>query len=354
MTSGSVPEVPAARREALTAIRDALLGARHVLLTTHINADGDGTGSECAVAGWLAARGIRVHIVNPTPFPEGFLHLAEDREWIVDASSTAGAGVMAQADTVLVLDTGEKGRIGRIAGALSGRTVLVIDHHLPSERGFDGIILQDQTACATGELVYDLLGIAGLRRPWADRIREAVYTAILTDTGGFRFSNTTPRTHIVAAELLSQGVEPEAVYRRVYDNQPLGRIRLLRAALETLDVDDALPITWMTLERGVTESLGTSADDLEGIIDHARAVRGTEVALLFRETADGSTKISFRSTGDVDVNAVARRFGGGGHVKASGALVPRPLAVVRDEVLEAVRDALRAHGTGFRSRADVE
>lgn len=346
--------IPDARRAPLVAIRDALLAARHVVLTTHINADGDGTGSQCAVAGWLAARGTSVHIVNPTPYPVGFLHLVEDRGWIADAGTPAGVAAIGDADTVLILDTGERSRIGRVAGDLSERTVLVLDHHLPSERGFEGLVLQDQTACATGELVYDLLNLAGLRRPWPARIRDAVYTAILTDTGGFRFSNTSPRTHTIAAELLAQGVESEAVHRRVYGNQPLGRIRLLQAALDSLEVDDALPITWMSLGRSVLTSLGTTAEDLEGIIDHARAVRGTEVALLFRETSDRSTKVSFRSTGAIDVNGVARSFGGGGHAKASGALIPGTLETVQPEVLDAVRTAVREQGAGPRSPADVE
>ncbi len=346
--------VPETRRDALTAILDVLLNASHVVLTTHVNADGDGAGSEAAVAAWLAARGIPVHIVNPTPFPDAHLHLVEDRAWVADAQTTEGATALRKADTVLVLDTGEPKRIGRVANGLAGKNVLVIDHHLPSEGGFTGLVLQDQAACATGELVYDLLTAAGVRKPWPGRILEAVYTAILMDTGGFRFSNTSPRAHTLAADLIAQGVDPEAVYRRVYASVPLTRIRLLRHALETLEVDPELPITWMTIGRQIMEALGTSSDDLEGIIDHARSVKGTEVAILFRETADGSTKISLRSSGSVNVNAIARAFGGGGHEKASGALIPQPLDEVRPRLLQAVRDAVRAAGAGFRSPADVE
>lgn len=349
MSGTPLPVVPEARLEMLGRIRNALLGATRILLTTHVNADADGAGSECAVAGWLAARGRRVHIVNPTPFPETYLHLVEDRGWIVDATSEQAREVAAAADVALVLDTGEPSRIGRVADLIRATPLLVIDHHLPSQGAFQGEVLQDPAACATGELVYDLLNVAGLRRPWPPRIREAVYTAILADTGGFRYSNTSPRAHTIAAELLAQGVDPEAVYRRIYGNVPLSRIRLLREVLGTLEVDAALPITWMSISRELMEQHGATSDDLEGIIEHARSIRGTEVALLFRETREGSTKVSFRSTGDLDVNEIAKAFGGGGHAKASGALIGGRMETVRPRVLAAVREAVAAAGVGFRS-----
>jgi phosphoesterase RecJ-like protein len=346
--------VPDARREALAPILTALGSAQHVVLTTHVNADGDGAGSEAAVAAWLAARGKHVHIVNPTVFPDSFRHLIEDHAWLADAGSADGAAALRAAEVVLVLDTGEPKRVGRVAGALTGKTVLVIDHHLPNEGGFDGLILQDRTACATGELVYDLLTLADLHRPWPARILEAIYTAILTDTGAFRYSNTTPRTHLVAADLLAQGVDPEDVYRRVYATVPLSRIRLLRHALDSLEVDGELPITWMSIDRKTMDALGASSDDLEGIIEHARSIEGTEVAVLFRETADGSTKISLRSTGEVNVNAVARIFGGGGHEKASGALIGARMTEVQPRVLDAVRQAVRSTLVAFRHPAGAD
>ncbi len=351
MSGTPLPIVPEARVEMLATIRDALLEAERVVLTTHVNADADGAGSECAVAGWLAARGKRVHIVNPTPYPENYLHLVEDRGWIVDATASQAREVTATADVALILDTGEPSRIGRVADLIRNTRTLVIDHHLPSQGGFQGLVLQDPTACATGELVYDLLNIAALRRPWPPRIREAVYTAILADTGGFRYSNTSPRAHTIAAELLAQGVDPESVYRRIYANVPLSRIHLLRAALDTLEVDPELPITWVKIPSDLMDRFGATSDDLEGIIEHARSIRGTEVALLFREMKEGSTKVSFRSTGDVNVNEIARAFGGGGHAKASGALIGGRMESVMPRVLDAVRTAVAATGPDFRSAA---
>jgi phosphoesterase RecJ-like protein len=343
------PEIEARRAALLARVRDALLSVERVALTTHVNADGDGAGSQAALSAWLDGQGKRVCIVNPTPFPRMFLHLLPDPAWVVDAAAPDSADVIAQTQLLCVLDTGEPKRIGRVAQLFASRPHVVLDHHLPSDAGFTGLVLQDDSACATGELVYDLLSLAQLPRPWSPSIREGLYTALLTDTGSFRYSNTTPRTHAMAADLLAQGVDPEAVYRRIYATVPRARVELLRHALDRLEVDPELPITWMSIERGVMERLGTTTDDLEGILEHARSLEGTEVALLFREMADGSTKVSFRSTGAANVNAIARQFGGGGHAKASGALIGERLAGARQRVLEATRAALRNGEAGFRA-----
>ena len=333
-------DVPGAREKPIRAILDALEDAHDVVLTTHVNADGDGTGSQAAFAALLQARDKHVHIVNPTAYPEAFRYLIDDQETIVDLNDPRAEGVLATCDTLCVLDTGEWSRIGRVGRALADRRIIVIDHHLPGEDPIEGTDLRDPAACATGELVYDMFVASGTE--WSRQALLGVYAAILTDTGSFRFSNSTPRAHAIAADLIARGVDPEEMYRRIYATVPLRRIALLRHALERLDVDPVLPITWISIESGIMESLGCTSDDLDGVIEHARSIEGTEVALLFRATADGSTKVSLRSSGSVDVNAIARRFGGGGHAKASGALMGQPLQEARHLVLEAVRDAVRA------------
>jgi phosphoesterase RecJ-like protein len=349
VTPLSPPAIPQHRSEPLRRAVAALRECRYALLTTHVNADGDGAGCEAAIAAWLGQLGKRVRIVNPTPFPGSYRYLIEPGDAIADPGTASAVEALAQADLIVVVDTGEPKRVGKVAGILGGRTVVVLDHHLPSEPGFPGVVLQDPAACATGELVYDLLCSAGLERPWHPRITQGLYTAIVTDTGSFRFSNATPRAHTIAADLIAQGVDPETMYRRIFATVPLRRLELLRHALAALVVDPQYPLTWITVDRAVMDELAAGADDLEGVVEHARSIEGTEVALLFRETADGSTKVSFRSAGDVDVNAIARLFGGGGHVKASGALIHEPLPRVRERILEATRDALRSAGLDYRA-----
>lgn len=343
-------EIPADRRGALDRILNELEAAGRLVLTTHVNADGDGAGSEAALAAWLAARGREVRILNPTPFPPTYRHLVADPDWIVAPGTPEADAAVRDADLFVVLDTAEPRRIGRVARIVAGRPTLVIDHHPPSEAGIVGIGVQDPAASATGELVFDLLWLADGAAAWPPLVAEALYTAIVTDTGSFRYANTTPRTHVVVAELMRRGVDPEAVYRRLFATVPLRRIQLLRAALERLEADPEVPVSWITLPRSVMTSLKVTSEDLDGIVEYARSIEGTEIAMLFRETDDGATKVSFRSNGEADVNVLARRFGGGGHVKAAGALVGRPLESVQEEILSAARDAVRAleHGGSHR------
>jgi bifunctional oligoribonuclease and PAP phosphatase NrnA len=339
--------VPDHRRAALVEVIDALDRAATVALTTHVNADGDGAGSEAAVAAWLLGRGKRVSIANPTGFPARFAYLLPESAEVLEPGGELDARVRT-ADAVLVLDTGEPRRVGRVAKHLPEGKVLVLDHHPPAEGGIPGPGLRDPSACATGELVYDLFSVAG--DPWLPAMVQGVYVAIETDTGSFRFSNTTPRAHAIAAHLLSLGVDPESVYRRLHATVPLERIRMIRLALDNLETDPDLPITWISIPREVTHDMDADPDDLDGVADYARNVEGTEVAITFRETRDGATKISFRSNGDVDVNAIAREFGGGGHVKAAGAVLGGPVEANRPRVLDAVRRAIQDAGAGIGQR----
>lgn len=337
--------VPESRYEPLRRIIALLRQARCIVLTTHVNADGDGAGSEAALAIWLRALGKQVRIANPTAFPEVYRYLLVDESMLYDPGEGRSAAAGEGADLLVVLDTSEAKRIGRIAALAGGkppRDVVVLDHHPPTENGITAdAVLQDPIACATGELIYDLITVADGEGPWPAGIAEALYAAVVTDTGSFRFSNTTPRAHSIAAELLRRGVEPETEYRHLYGRVPFKRVHLLRAVLERLEVDPELPIAWISIPRDVMDEHAATSEDIEGLIDYARDIENTEVALLFRETVEGGTKVSLRSNGLVDVNAIARQFGGGGHVKASGILMGASLAGAREQVLEATRIAVR-------------
>ena len=259
--------IPQARRVALERIAAELTPGRTAVLSTHINADGDGCGSEAALALMLAQRGITARIVNPTAWPPGFAFLLE--------------GV--------------------------------------TDRSADGA--------------------------------RALYTAMLTDTGGFRFSNTSPRCHAVAAQLLAAGVDPEEMYRRIYAQMSVGRLKLLRDALDSLEVDAPHGISWITLPAGVLEKYDVRSEELDGFSEHPRSVAGTKLALFFRDLGHGQVKVSFRSTGGVDVNRFARQFGGGGHAKAAGALISGSLGEVRDKVIAAAQRYLAPLPADHAARA---
>jgi len=284
----------------------------------------------------LTQRGMSVSIVNPTPWPEMFRFLLGDDIRMVELSN-GGADVMRAADVIIVLDIADLRRLGKLADVVREMNVpkLVIDHHVPSEDPPSSEIFSDTTACATGELVYDVAQVLG--SDITPAIANSLYVAIVTDTGGFRFSNTTPRCHAVAAQLLAVGVEPEEMYQRIYASMPVGRLTLLRDALATLEVDSGFGLTWLSVPAGATEKHNVRPEDLEGIAEHARSVAGTRMAIFFRDLGHNRVKISFRTTRGVDANEFAHQFGGGGHVKASGALVEGSLDEVVKRVIAAAR-----------------
>lgn len=329
--------VPAARREAIARLAAALRPGMTVALSTHINADGDGCGSQTALARLLGQMGVRAFIVNPTPWPELFRWLLGDD---VEDRSPEGAAALKGVDRVIVLDISDLKRLGTLAEAVRTmpQDALVIDHHLPGDEPPGTTMLSDTAACATAELVFDFARERGLTI--TTPVARSLYTALVTDTGGFRFGNTSPRCLAVAAELLTHGVDPEQMYARIYSSVPLGRIHLLRDALDTLEVDMAHGMAWVRVHAGALEKHGVSSEDLDGVVEYPRSVAGVRLALLFRDLGHGKVKVSFRSLAGVNVNALARAFGGGGHARASGALIAGTLGEVEARVLSEARHLL--------------
>lgn len=329
--------VPPERAAAIATLGEPLLGARRVALSTHINADGDGCGSESALAQLLAQRGAQVKVVNPTPWPASFGFLLHDS---FQEQSARGPAALKSIDAFVVLDISDVKRLGILADTVRSLKVprLVIDHHQPSDEPPGDVVVSDTKACATGELIFDLAQVLGLEIDAS--VAEAIYVAILTDTGSFRFGNTSPRCLAIAAEMLARGVNPELMYQRVYANGTEARVRILAEALATLGVDAAHGLTWISTDAGVLERHGGTSEDVEGAVEHARSIAGTRMAIFFRDLGHGKVKASFRSIAGTDVNAFARRFGGGGHARASGALIVGSLDEVRETVVGAAREYL--------------
>jgi bifunctional oligoribonuclease and PAP phosphatase NrnA len=324
--------IPADRVRAAEEIAALLAPGRRVALTTHVNADGDGIGSEVALWHLLTARGLRAGIANPTPIPERFHFLLPQG---ADRSDRA-AREIESADVVVVLDISELSRLGDLARSITrSQAVACIDHHVSQGSLPAGPRLVAPEAAATAELVFDLASAVGWPLPPA--AARALYVGILTDTGGFRFANTTPRALRVAGALLERGVDPESIYESVYASAPEGRIRLLVEVLDTLVVEREHGLAWVTVPPDALQRHRATADDLDGIVEYPRSIAGVRLALLFRQLANGRVKVSFRSLGDVDVAELAHRFGGGGHRKAAGASIDGSLADAQGRVLAASR-----------------
>ncbi len=334
VSPSSLLEVQPSRARAIREIAAELGTVRTAAVTTHINADGDACGSVAAMVHLLKQMGVQAWAVNPTPWPTLFDFLLDEG---VDDRSARGSAALRGADAIIALDVSDMKRLGTLAAAVRASSArrIAIDHHVPTDEPAGELLLADSSACATGELLFDFATELGLTITPA--IALSLYCAVLTDTGGFRYSNTTPRAHVMAAQLLRRGVDPEATYRRIYASLSPGRLYLLRDALDTLGVDEEHGIAWVSLTNDLLERHAVSAEDLDGIVEHPRSIAGTRVALFFRDLGHGKVKVSFRSTGDVDVNRLAGQFGGGGHEKASGALITGVLADVLPRVVDATR-----------------
>src|SRR5690348_672021 len=309
-----------------------------VCLTTHVNPDGDGLGSEVGLAVMLRALGVNVVITNPTPTPSRYDFLFEG----LPGLDKTGEAVkeLRRADLIIVLDIADLGRLGMLAETVRDRgvTVACVDHHISKGDLPPGPRYVDADAAATGELIREI----ARANEWdlkAEAAR-ALYVAIVTDTGGFRFSNTKARTLRAAADLLECGIDPEAVYVELYSKAPEGRVRLMAEALQTLVVEHDAGIAWVTIPPGALERYKVDPDDLDGVVDYARSIDGVRLGMLFRESAGGRIKISFRSIGGVDVAKLAGQFQGGRHAKAAGASLPGALADVQATVLAAARKYL--------------
>lgn len=321
-------------RARLDEIRELLLSSSEVVLSTHLNPDGDGAGSQAALAHWLRRNGVGARIVNASRIPHNFEFLVPDGVVVEDPWSDGRRAIEA-ADLTVVLDTSERTRLGDLWADLRRKRMVVIDHHPPDPEAIGDVAVRDPSACATGELIYDLITTGDGDLELAEA--RGLYVALVSDTGSFRFSNTTPRTHEIAAHLLDLGVDPTEMYRRLFGRMTMSRVELLRRALGTLQRDTDLPVAWIVITQEDMQETGADTEDREGLVEYARRLEGVEVAMLFRELPDGRTKVSFRSNGETDVSKLAKAFQGGGHAKAAGALLNLPMNEALDAVLAEVR-----------------
>jgi phosphoesterase RecJ-like protein len=316
------------------------------VLTTHMNPDGDGLGSEVGLALYLSSQGKDVTVLNDGAVPPNFEFLSRlfpmqpfDETWareVVDA-----------ADVVIMLDTAVRPRLGRVAPLLSkeGLPVVILDHHL-GEPTFGTLAIVVPQACAAGELVYDFVRRqpGGITKP----IAEALYTAVVTDTGSFRFANTDPEAHAMAAHLVSAGASPEPMHAVIYQHRHPGRVRFQGDVWSKLALSEDGRVAWMEVDRATMHKYGVDSTDTEGLVDFPRNIRGVEAVALVSETPNGEVKMSLRSTGRVNVERVAASFGGGGHRAAAGATIAGPLTAGRERVVaalhQAVDEAIRGDG----------
>lgn len=292
--------------------------ARHhkFLLTTHINPDGDAIGSEVTFARLLRALGKSVRVLNDSPTPHAFGWLGAEGPVEVYTEELAETR-FAEADALIVLDTGNKQRIGRLANHLDRHAIAiaVVDHHVTHD-GFGSVNVIEPACAAAAVLVYELMLEAGVA---IDALAaEALFVGLATDTGHFRYSNTDARALRMAADLVELGVDAADVTARIHQTAPAGRLRFFGEALSALEMrhDGQLVVLEVGPEQFAKH--GLIGADTEGLVDMPRAIEGVEAVALFSEVEAGKVKVSLRSTGRVNIDGVVSRLGGGGHPHAAG------------------------------------
>lgn len=307
------------------------------ILTSHIRPDCDALGSELGMAGILEALGKEVIIVNGHPTPP-ILTFLDPRQMIrvlgehIQPSEVTG-------DCLIVLDTSAWAQLGPMADVLRrfNGAKLVIDHHV-GEDDLGAQFFKDTSAEATGHLVTLCAKHAGVKI--TKHMATALYAAIATDTGWFRFASTTSDTYRVIAELVDSGASPSSIYGDLYERDTIGRVRLRGRILSRVQSECNGQLVHTYVRKEDFAESGALASDTEDAINLALAIEGTKVAIIMIEQLKGGFKISFRSRCHVDCNELARQFGGGGHRAAAGAFVEAEFSDLQPRVLQATRAAL--------------
>jgi phosphoesterase RecJ-like protein len=310
------------------------LDAHSVHIFPHENIDGDTLGSSVALCLALKDLGKDCRVVVGEKIPDNLR--------FIENGCTAHIGetnLDEIPDLSILMDVGETSRLnGRAELLKRAETTVCIDHHISSKAIYDYNFI-DADAAATAEIVFDL--IEALDVSVDERIATALYVGILTDTGGFRYSNTTEKTHRAAAALLSRGVSPGEVSVEIYENIRIEKLHLENAVMDTMEViaGGKGVIAYMT--REMLARTGAMDEETEGIVEKLRTIRDVEVAVFVREPEDGRTKVSMRSKSYYDVAALAGRFGGGGHVRAAGFSAKRPLTEVLAELKKTLIETIQ-------------
>lgn len=314
---------------------------RSFLLSGHVRADGDCLGAEVVLYHLLRGLGKEVVIVNPDPIAPRYAFLTQDTPITHYRNELPGGG-LPRAEVLCVLDVAVLARTAPVGEAMrrQGARTLVIDHHQPQDGETWDEQLLDPAAPASGVLVYRLakrMGIA-LPRP----ALEAVFVSLTTDTGWFKYGNTDRECFDVAAELVAGGVDPSAVYGKLYQRYPAEYPVGIGVALRSLRYEAGGRLAVAVLRQAELEAAGAQLSETDDVLDLLRSVGAVDAVLLFRENASGRSKCSARSKGTLDVNALMKRFGGGGHTRAAGADLAAPMDEAIERVVQAAVEALDA------------
>lgn len=317
-------------------IGQAIAAHDSFVILSHVRPDGDAIGSQIALGMALEAAGKKVRLINEDGLPDNLAFLPCSGR--IETPPAEPLDV----EVAIALDTATKPRLGdgALHAASKAKLWINIDHH-KSNPGYGDLNHIDSTSPATGQILYQLITALGL--PLTAATRDAIYVAVSTDTGSFQYPSTTSATYRMAADLIDAGLDVGGINSLTYDNHPFRRVELMRALLNTLELEGGGRVAHWELTMATRSELGLKPEDSEGLIDIIRGIEGVLVAIFFEELPDGKVRVSMRSKdARVDVCHVCMEFGGGGHALAAGIRMTGPLSAARGRVLEAVRRVLPA------------
>ncbi|MBU0671929.1 MAG: bifunctional oligoribonuclease/PAP phosphatase NrnA [Candidatus Margulisbacteria bacterium] len=318
--------------EIFITIKKALKNARNALIVSHVDPDGDSIGSMNAMGLVLAQMGLAVDQYSQDGVPKiyRFLPGSDSVKNKVEQNK--------KYDLLIAVDASDIKRLGdKLSVKDIAKLIINIDHH-PDNTQY-GDINYAQKSSSTAELVYKLL--KNLKIKIDKPVAENLYVALITDTGNYRYENTSVGTFIMAEDMLKAGVDTHAITTRIYDTKSIASIRIQAAALSTLEVSPDRKAAWVVVTQEMMEKVGAKGDDIVGLVDQIRSIDGIEVAILFRE--DGSkVKVNLRSKSKINVSEIARRFDGGGHFRAAGAILSDDIVTAKKKVVAEVLKYLKA------------
>lgn len=319
-------------KEAFAAIKKAVKGAENALVVSHVDPDGDSIGSMIAAGMILAKLGVKADLYSQDGIPRVYRFLPGVDKVAKELDPQSRYDLLFAVDSSDIKRLGDKVPFRKIA-----KTIINIDHH-PDNTKYGDINYVEKSS-STAELLYKF--IKHLKFPITREIATNLYVALITDTGNYRYENTSVTTFDMAKDMLKAGVDTHAITTRIYDTKSIASIRLKAAALATLKTTPDHKAAWAVVSKEMMERSGAKSEDLIGLVDQIRSIDGVEVAILFRED-DGKVKVNFRSKEKVSVSAIAKRFGGGGHIRAAGAILPGNLESAQKKVVAEVEKYLKA------------
>lgn len=318
-------------------IAEAIAARQRFVISSHSRPDGDSIGSSLAMAFALRAMGKHADVVHADPAPGPLKQFPGVPE--IQISTT----VEGDYDAAIIMECGDLARTG--VSGLERFFVINIDHH-PGNTGYGQLRWFDPSAAACGEMVFDLVKLLGV--PIQLEIATHVYLAILTDTGSFHYSNITPHTFDICAETILAGVDPVEVARNVYDSNNMGRLKLFGAVLSAMQIDPTGRIAIVYLDHEMARAAGGTYEDTEGLINLPLTVKEILAVIFFKQVEGDEYRVSMRSKGDIDVGAIAKEVGGGGHKNAAGCTVRGAIDALQKTFIEKIEAAIDGRSLSHR------